>query len=528
MKSSHAYLLIILIGALLYIPFLGNVHLFDWDEINFAECAREMIVTGNYWQVQIDFEPFWEKPPFFIWLQVLSMKIFGINEIGARFPNAMIGISTLLIIFYMGKRFRNKQFAAIWTALYAISILPHFYFKSGIIDPTFNLLIFISLFFFNSSIHRSRKAYYALLSGISLGLAFITKGPVAILLFGLSILVYFIVIKAWKKWNWKHIGIIAISCILVSLLWILPNYFIGGPQVFIDFILYQMRLLNTQDAGHGGPFYYHIIVLLIGCFPISVFILQKNKQKCSINSSERDFHALMIILLCVTLFIFSIVKTKIVHYSSLCYFPMAYLAAHSFYNLWQKQNKANKAFKYGFLSIGITLGLVVALVPFMFQHKDQWTYLIKDRFAQANLEAHIYWHWSHSIPGIILIATTIIAFHLFTHRKHLKAFAITGIGTLLFIQLTLFIIPKKIEAISQNSAINFAIKHQNSRIDPLGYKSYAHLFYGSRKLSYSNDIQYFISKITYWETYNNKARFEEIETKNGYVLLKKKNEQQRK
>ena len=48
-KQSNLYLgIIILSGILFFIPFLGRVHLFDWDEINFAESAREMIVTGNY------------------------------------------------------------------------------------------------------------------------------------------------------------------------------------------------------------------------------------------------------------------------------------------------------------------------------------------------------------------------------------------------------------------------------------------------------------------------------------------------
>ncbi|PSR04369.1 MAG: glycosyl transferase, partial [Bacteroidetes bacterium SW_11_45_7] len=46
-----------LIGALLFLPFLGQVHLFDWDEINFAESAREMLLTGNFWRVRVDFEP---------------------------------------------------------------------------------------------------------------------------------------------------------------------------------------------------------------------------------------------------------------------------------------------------------------------------------------------------------------------------------------------------------------------------------------------------------------------------------------
>ena len=39
---------IAVLASLIFIPFLGGVHLFDWDEINFAECAREMIVRHDY------------------------------------------------------------------------------------------------------------------------------------------------------------------------------------------------------------------------------------------------------------------------------------------------------------------------------------------------------------------------------------------------------------------------------------------------------------------------------------------------
>jgi hypothetical protein len=61
-----------------FIPFIGSSHLFDWDEINFAESAREMILTGNYATVQINYMPFWEKPPLFFWMQVLAMKAFNV------------------------------------------------------------------------------------------------------------------------------------------------------------------------------------------------------------------------------------------------------------------------------------------------------------------------------------------------------------------------------------------------------------------------------------------------------------------
>ena len=67
-------------AALLYIPFIGGVPLFDWDEINFAEISREMITTGDYLNTQVNYQPFFEKPPFFFWLQVVCMKTFGIHE----------------------------------------------------------------------------------------------------------------------------------------------------------------------------------------------------------------------------------------------------------------------------------------------------------------------------------------------------------------------------------------------------------------------------------------------------------------
>ena len=139
-------LAIALLAALFFIPGLGVVRLFDWDEINFAESAREMLVTGDWFNVRINFEPFWEKPPLFIWAQALSMKAFGVNEFAARLPNALMGIVTLLLLFNIGRKTEDERFGLIWAMMYGISFLPFFYFKSGIIDPWFNVFIFLGIF----------------------------------------------------------------------------------------------------------------------------------------------------------------------------------------------------------------------------------------------------------------------------------------------------------------------------------------------------------------------------------------------
>ena len=58
-KSLSIQFFIIIAGLILFVPFLGLTHLFDWDEINFAEAAREMIITNDYLNVHINFKPFW-------------------------------------------------------------------------------------------------------------------------------------------------------------------------------------------------------------------------------------------------------------------------------------------------------------------------------------------------------------------------------------------------------------------------------------------------------------------------------------
>jgi len=212
-KLKNHYALILFILSCIFFPFaIGSVHLFDWDEVNFAEIAREMIVNGNYLNVQINYQPFWEKPPLFFWLQALSMKIFGINEFASRFPNVIVGITSILSLFYIGKKFISEKFGFIWALSYIGSILPHFYFKTGIIDPLFNLFIYLSIYFFYLYQDQYKKKYLIFASTLS-GLAVLTKGPVAILI--ILLVVFFYVIYKWKTIKIKILDLIIVVLIIL-------------------------------------------------------------------------------------------------------------------------------------------------------------------------------------------------------------------------------------------------------------------------------------------------------------------------
>lgn len=531
--------LIVLIGALLFVPFLGNVHLFDWDEINFAESAREMIVTGDYLTVQVDFKPFWEKPPLFIWMQVLSMKLFGINEFAARFPNAICGIVTLLILFNIGKRFEGKEFGLIWVLVYIGSLLPFFYFKSGIIDPWFNLFIFLGIYYlYNYFEFKVNKKLNIILAAFFVGLAVLTKGPVGFLIFGLSGFIYW----AWKRFKLQlkiiDVFIFILIFSLIGGLWFILQIFNGNYSIIREFIVYQIRLFNTQDAGHGGFLLYHFVVLLVGVFPASIFAIKSFKKNVFEKTSQQNFKLFMAILFWTVLLLFTIVKTKIVHYSSMCYFPMTFLAASVIYNILQGKDNFNRWVIISISALSILFAMLVSAFPIIEKNKERIidSGIIKDKFAAGNLMADAGWTGYEFLIGVVLLISVGMAIFYRRKSKIKASIASIFIGSLLFISLTILFIPSRIEKYSQNALIEFIEnnKDKDCYITALRMHSYAHYFYGEKEKpvnmkSYDKDwlLSGDIDKDVYFIMRNNRAdryldRYKELELfyeKNGYSFL---------
>ena len=518
-------------ALLSFLPFLGFVNLFDWDEINFAEAAREMIVLGNYSTVTIDFKPFWEKPPLFFWLQVLSMKLFGINEFGARFPNAIAGVFTLLTFFEVGNNLKGKPFGLIWSLLYLCSVLPHLYFKSGIIDPWFNLFIFwgvLSTFFYLNN--RNGKLLFV--SGLFIGLAILTKGPVALLIYGLTALVYFSLKKFKEFPPFTHILLFLAGLISFGGIWIITETIQGRLYIIQEFFEYQIRLLQTQDAGHGGPFYYHFLILLLGCFPLSAFALPVLAAKS--NSQKELFGFVMKILFWVVLILFSLVKTKIVHYSSLCYFPLSFLAAIGAIefttSLKDKFYKVNIIALSTFWIIALfALAFVGNNLDFLIENFD-----IKDKFVVDAINYTTPFNSFDYLPSVLLLIGLLL---FLIYKENIRKLTITLSFSYFAFMLCFALVVPKIERFSQGGATDFYQNHIGDVVYPIGFKSYAHLFYTqkpkftdenlhdvSSALSNNFDFPiYFITKVQKAKKIElNHPEFEKISSDRGFIFYVKK------
>ena len=470
---------IAVLGALIFIPGLGCVRLFDWDEINFAESAREMLVTGDWFDVQINFRPFWEKPPLFIWMQALSMKVFGVNEFAARFPNALMGIVTLLLLFNIGRKAEDERFGLMWTLMYGISFLPFLYFKSGIIDPWFNVFIFLGIYFF-SRYGEGPKMRWASLSALFLGLAVMTKGPVGFLIFGLTFFVWLIVRRFRFSFRWKDVAAFLVVFALVGGSWFIALALSGHADVINDFIQYQIRLFQTKDAGHGGFFAYHFVILLLGVFPASVFALSSFGRP---EKRTPELFTWMMVSFWVVLILFTIVKTKIVHYSSFCYFPLTYLAAWAATRMMDGRIKFRSIHKVLLILFSSAYAILLAGLAFFDRFKEKLIPYVQDPFAVSCMEAESDWSGAEPLAGLALIVATIWFCVLFTRKRNARSFAILAIGQVAFSLTAILCAVPEIEKYSQASAVDFYMERQGEDcyVKPAYFKSYAQYFYTQRQ-----------------------------------------------
>lgn len=544
-KTSAWYFAVL--AAIFFFPFLGGVHLFDWDEINFAEIAREMLVTGNYLEPHIDYEVFTEKPPLFFWLQAISMNLFGVGEYAARFPNALFGVFSLVLVYLIGARIHNARFGFFWALFYFGSILPHLYFKSGIIDPVFNFFIFLGIY--SLILHSWKKngaegvslskssIYYLILAGVSTGLAILTKGPAAFLITSLVLGVIFLV----KKFRFfiSPLSFILYTAITLGVtgVWYGIDFLVNGPKFFIEFTIRQWELFSTPDAGHGGFPGYHFVVLLFGCFPASVFAIKALLTK-ECDPEKREMKLWMKTLFWVVLILFTIVKSKIIHYSSLAYFPLTYLAASTAISWIKGKVKWNGWMSFLLILTGGLAMVVTLVLPFIGKDITVLKPLMQnDPFAAQNIEAQVVWTGWEALVSLFLLIGFVMFFYL---KKTAPNRSIKWLlfANALWVQFTLFGFIGKIEGYSQRANIEFweGLVGQDVYVTTYGYKSYAPLWYAkvmphenenypNKEWLYSGDIDkpvYMSCKVNQvMEVKEKMPQFEELYHKNGFYFFKR-------
>ncbi len=267
------YLLAVLIFAfVLGMLFQGSRGLYDRDETRYSECAREMLASGNFIVPQLDFKPHLTKPPFTYWAIASGMKLFGINEWGARFPNALAFAFTVFLVCLIGKGLWDTQTGLRAGIIYMTTLVP---FVASNIVTTDTILVLWEV----AAVWAFVRGYKApgpkqarrwfILMFVFWGIAFLTKGPAIFPVAGGLALFWFLFRDRFKAFPLRPTGLILFVLVGFSWYWGIFRLYPDSVGLVLKEQLIG-RLFSDcfhRNSAWYAPLYLYLPILILGSLP---------------------------------------------------------------------------------------------------------------------------------------------------------------------------------------------------------------------------------------------------------------------
>ena len=186
LKNSWKYLLLLLLICFPIFLFLDALTIRLCDESRLTINACEMFHTGNYLIPTFNGAPdMWNtKPPLMIWLQVFSMKLFGINEWAVRFPSALAALFTCVVLMFFSVRYlKNFWFGFIWVLVLITSsgYIEIHAIRTGDYDALLTFFLTLGSFSFFVFLENTKPKYLYLFF-IAMAFAVLTKSSAALMM----------------------------------------------------------------------------------------------------------------------------------------------------------------------------------------------------------------------------------------------------------------------------------------------------------------------------------------------------------
>lgn len=298
------------------VSFYLNIYaipLFDLDEGAFSEATREMFVRGDFISTFLDGTPRYDKPILIYWLQAASVLVFGVNEFAFRLPSAVAATLWVLAVFFFVRRVRDERMALLAAIITATAFEVSVMAKAATADALLNLFI-ASAMFCVYLYWKERERRWLLLTFVCIGLGFLTKGPVAVLVPLAVSFIFFAIKKEWRVWLRMVFNPLGITLfLLIALPWYVAQYLKEG-DAFIQGFFFKHNIDRFGDAmeQHGGGLFYYLPVLLVAVLPFTTVFV---KALLNIKQLVRDeLNVFALIWLVFVVGFFSLSGTKLPHY----------------------------------------------------------------------------------------------------------------------------------------------------------------------------------------------------------------------
>ncbi len=375
-RSDWCYLGLILAGILsIYFFGLGSFGLIDRADAYYSEGAREMLECEQYLIPQLNYQLFFDKPILIYWLQVFAYKVLGVSAFAARSVSCVSAAILVFLTYLFGRTTKGKKVGFCAAAVLLCTPMYIGLGRTALVDMTFTALLSVALYLMYLKLSGSARVF-GLLAYALLGLAVLTKGPLAIAL-AVAVIGAFLLSTCRSRGQWfeaiRRLDPIVGSFVLCSVM--MPWYVVAGIEtrgLWTDVFLLKGNLARFGGkVGHvNSNCLFYLPVLTYAICPWFVFLpagFRFASTKGAEESGADQSNRLRIFLWCwlLALFtIFSCAGSKL-HTYLLPLTPAVSLIVAVTFNDWcDRWNKQTEIAQYLKVSSALFAALGFALVVF--------------------------------------------------------------------------------------------------------------------------------------------------------------------
>ncbi|ETX09798.1 glycosyltransferase [Marinomonas ushuaiensis DSM 15871] len=396
-------LLILLISCLvLRFISLSLYPLMDTTEARYGEMARIMFETGDWITPMFDYNiPFWGKPPIFTWLSSLGFSLFGINEFAARVPHLVVGLGVIYLVYLLAKEVFHSVKMGLFSAVILASTFSFILLSGAVMtDTALTFSITLSMIsFWQAWSNKGKHWGYLFFVGLALGM--LSKGPLAVVLIGISLTLWLLPHGRWKRlWNILPWGYGSLLCLVLFVPWYaiaelktpgFLDYFIIGEHIK-RFIVsgWQGDLYGTAHERTRGTIWVYAFTAMLPWSPILLWQwIRSLKEGKDTEESSDGFGSFLLLWVMAPLLLFSFSGNILASYTMPCLPAAALLLSH----LHHQRPLSNWVYKIGFITPALLIILVGALHLDLIHPKSQQAILsIWERQSEAKESDLFYLH----------------------------------------------------------------------------------------------------------------------------------------
>ncbi|AEM69381.1 glycosyl transferase family 39 [Allomuricauda ruestringensis DSM 13258] len=379
------------IGLIVLVYIIGMfVTLFENDSAQFAVMAMRMVQENDFLSLFKGTEEYLDKPHMHYWLAAISYKIFGIHDWAYRIPGILSTLLGAYSCYGLGKLLYNKdvgRFASLIFMTAQTMVLANIDVRTDAVLTGFTIF---SIWQLVSYIEKSSLKSIAL-GAFGAGIAFSTKGQIALVVIGISILCHLIYTRKWQQlFNWKVlVAILVFGVTIAPMLYAYYHQFDLHPEKVIRgkdnrsgifFIFWEQSFERMSGEGVGKNssdffFFFHTFLWVFLPWTVLALIGYWTKLKAFWETKfayRPDLEFLTVGGISILFLLISFAQFKLPHYMNILMPLYTILSAAFLYMLHQKEKlkmaKVILGIQYFILGLVVVFTILVSFYVFKLEH----------------------------------------------------------------------------------------------------------------------------------------------------------------